>query len=125
MATTPEQGAPAATVSAPTKKGLKRSTDITLSVVFLAVQFVVVALQFTLVVLFGAMVFVMSGANPLILVFMIGPVVIFLITLVVGLILMITKRNSWIATLVGMLITVVPLLLLFGPMLLLSAGFAN
>ena len=111
MAETLEQSAPGAAPSAPVKKGVKRSTDITLSIVFLAVQFVVVALQFTLVVLFGAMALVMSGSNPLILVFMLGPVLLFLITLIVGVILMVTKRNSWIATLVGMLITVVPLVL--------------
>jgi len=45
--------------------------------------------------------------------FLVGPSVVFLVTLTVGLILMITKRNSWIATLVGLLITAVPLLLFF------------
>ena len=113
MATTPGESAPAATLSAPAKKGVKRSTDITLSIVFLAVQLVVAVVSIPVVWVFGVLAFVMSGQGGLFTLFLVGPSVVFLVTLTVSLILMITKRNSWIATLVGMLITVVPLLLFF------------
>jgi len=113
MATTPGESAPAATPSAPVKKGVKRSTDITLSIVFLAVQLVVAVVSIPFVWVFGVLAFVMSGQGGLFTLFLVGPSVVFLVTLTVGLILMITKRNSWIATLVGMLITAVPLLLFF------------
>jgi len=113
MATTPGESAPAATPSAPAKKGVKRSTDITLSIVFLAVQLVVAVVSIPFVFVFGTLAFVMSGQGGLFTLFLVGPSVVFLVTLTVGLILMITKRNSWIATLVGMLITVAPLLLFF------------
>jgi hypothetical protein len=113
MATTPGESAPAATPSAPAKKGVKRSTDITLSIVFLAVQLVVAVVSIPFVWVFGVLAFVMSGQGGLFTLFLVGPSVVFLVTLTVGLILMITKRNSWIATLVGMLITVAPLLLFF------------
>jgi hypothetical protein len=113
MATTPGESAPAATPSAPAKKGVKRSTDITLSIVFLAVQLVVAVVSIPFVWVFGVLAFVMSGQGGLFTLFLVGPSVVFLVTLTVGLILMITKRNSWIATLVGLLITAVPLLLFF------------
>jgi len=113
MATTPGESATAATPSAPVKKGVKRSTDITLSIVFLAVQLVVAVVSIPFVWVFGVLAFVMSGQGGLFTLFLVGPSVVFLVTLTVGLILMITKRNSWIATLVGLLITAVPLLLFF------------
>jgi hypothetical protein len=113
MATTPGESAPAATPAAPAKKGVKRSTDITLSIVFLAVQLVVAVVSIPFVWVFGVLAFVMSGQGGLFTLFLVGPSVVFLVTLTVGLILMITKRNSWIATLVGLLITAVPLLLFF------------
>jgi len=112
MATAPGESAPAATPPAPAKTGAKRTTDIALSIVFLVVQAILVVVQFCFTLVFGTLAFVMSGRGDLFMLFLIGPVVLFLITLTVGLILMITKRNSWIATLVGLLITVVPLALI-------------
>jgi len=122
MATTPGASAPSATPSSPVKKGVKRSTDITLSIVFLAVQLVVAVVSIPFVFVFGTLAFVMSGAGELFTVFLVGPSVVFLVTLIVGLILMITKRNSWIATLVGLVVTAVPLLLFFIPVIALNVS---
>jgi cytochrome c biogenesis factor len=122
MATTPRESAPAATPSSPVKKGVKRSTDITLSIVFLAVQLVVAVVSIPFVFVFGTLAFVMSGAGELFTLFLVGPSVVFLVTLTVSLILMITKRNSWIATLVGLVVTAVPLLLFFIPVIALNVS---
>ena len=122
MATTPGASAPSATPPSPVKKGVKRSTDITLSIVFLAVQLVVAVVSIPFVWVFGVLAFVMSGQGGLFTLFLVGPSVVFLVTLTVSLILMITKRNSWIATLVGLVVTAVPLLLFFIPVIALNVG---
>jgi len=117
MASTPKKTAPVATPASPKRKGVKRSTDITLSIIFLAVQLVLVVMAFPFVLFFGALTFVTSGAGDLFTLALFGPGVVFLITLIVGLVLMITKRNSWIATLAGLLVIAVPLVVNLVPII--------
>jgi hypothetical protein len=105
MATTPGESAPAATPSAPAKKGVKRSTDITLSIVFLAVQFVFVVVFFFVtwlgLALAGGKGSLSEVAEPIML---FGPGIIFIANLIVSVVLMNKGRTAWIATLVGFIV---------------------
>ena len=105
MASTPEQVTPAAASTAPGKKRVSRTTDIVLSIVFLCVQmgfvFVLYIVLYILYGLTGSSGTFASDAGEIIAQF--GPGVIFIANVVVGLVLMLTKRTSWIATMVGLL----------------------
>ena len=105
MASTPEQSTPAAASTAPVKKRVSRTTDVVLSIVFLCVQMgLVVVIYLITFVLFGLtpnMGTPLSEAAEIIVQF--GPGLVFIANLIVGLVLMLTKRTAWIATLVGLL----------------------
>lgn len=105
MASTPEQVTPAAASTAPAKKKISRTTDIVLSIVFLCVQMGFVFILFiVLYVLFGV---TGSPGTPVSdaaeIVAQFGPGVVLIVTVIVGLVLILTRRTSWIATLVGLI----------------------
>lgn len=109
MASPPDQSPPTVTSTTPRKKRLSRGADIALSVVFLTVQFIFVAVAFPLA-LIGSFYYFTSGAGPLASIafpiYVFGPGFLFLVTLVVGLVFMITKRHAWILTLAGLFASV-------------------
>ena len=105
MASTPEQSTSAAASTAPIKKRVSRTTDVVLSIVFLCVQmgfvFIIYIVLYILYGLTGSSGTFASDAGEIIAQF--GPGVIFIANVIVGLVLMLTKRTAWIATLVGLL----------------------
>ena len=107
MSTTPAENSAHVESTTPQPRGVNRKTDVTLSVVFLSLQLVFVVLSLALsFFIFLSLIFPEHGPNPDAwggaLVCALGPGIIFLPSLGVGLFLLIKKRKAWIFTLVGL-----------------------
>jgi len=113
----PEQPVASAASTPAPKKAISRSTDRTLSIVMLAVQFIFVVIFFVLYSI-GFALSVNTGslaelAEPIML---FGPGVVFFANLIVSVVLMNKGRTAWIATLVGFIVA--PLIFVLGNVLL-------
>jgi hypothetical protein len=125
MATTPGASAPSATPSSPVKKGVKRSTDIALTIVFLVLNALMVAALFV-PALFLAMAstgcldscnidVVSAGFN----IAVFGPSVAFIVNLVLSIVFLVKKRTAWLLSLLvgvgGFLVFLLGVALVFLP----------
>ena len=107
MSATPAENSAHVDSTTPQPRGVNRKTDVTLSVVFLGLQFVfVVASLFLSLAIVLSLLFPEHGTHPDAwggaLVCALGPGIIFRPSLGVGLFLLIKKRRAWIFTLVGL-----------------------
>jgi hypothetical protein len=113
----PEQPVASAASTPAPKKAISRSTDRTLSIALLSVQFVFVVIFFVLFSIGLALSVSASSlaevAEPIML---FGPVVVFIANLIVSVVLMTKGRTAWIATLVGFIVA--PLTFFLGNVLL-------
>jgi hypothetical protein len=116
MATTPEQPVASAASTPAPKKAISRSTDRTLSIVMLAVQFIFVAIFFVLYSI-GFALSVNTGGLAEVAenITLFGPGVVFIANLIVSVVLMNKGRTAWIATLVGLIVA--PLIFVLGNVL--------
>jgi len=105
MSVTPAEDPASSTSTTPPPRDARRATDVTLSAVFWALQLIFVLVSLTFSLIFGTIVG-LSGSHPYAgtawLVCVLGPAIVFVLSLSVGLFLLITKRTAWIVSVVGL-----------------------